>query len=86
MSQILFSDNRSCVIRVVLSNNSKEFFNEFCLRHTIALTDSVNLPFANHTHGFNAPQSNPCRGHWLGNPLHVSMILLNQIVQILVLP
>jgi hypothetical protein len=39
-----------------LSTDSKEFFNKLRLRHTVPLANSIDLSFANHTHGFNPAQ------------------------------
>ena len=60
VSQILFSDKRTILVRVPLSANSKEFFDKLHLRHIVPLTDFLHLSFANHTHRFNPAQGSYC--------------------------
>jgi hypothetical protein len=50
----ILSDKRTRLVRTALSNQSKDFINEFHLRHTVPLTDSLHLSLTNHIHCFNS--------------------------------
>ena len=58
--QRFLSDKRTGLVRIVLSNNSKDFVDKLRLRYTIPLADSFHLSFANHIHCLNPAQSSPC--------------------------
>lgn len=57
VSQKHLSNKRTGLVRIALSNHSKDFVDEFHLRYTVPLTDSFHLSFVDHVHGLNPSQS-----------------------------
>ena len=80
------------IVCIPLNSNSKNRFDKFHSRHTVPLFDSFYLSFPNHVHRFDSAQrafraiERLESHHRFHNPLDVSMILLNDVIEIFALP
>jgi hypothetical protein len=93
VSQELVKDKRSVSAALPsLSNNSKDCFNKLGLRDNIFLFNAIDLSFSHPIHcldpaqRFSGTVERLESHHWFYNSLDISMVLLNDVIQILALP
>ena len=75
-----------------LCSDSEQLVDELHLRHSVALCHSPRSPLPDHFHRLDPPEGSPSRRHRSvpfgqpGPPLHISVILFNDIIQEFGLP